>query len=233
MDGVGIGRRVVTHHQSAAFQKERAAAVDEDALAHHMRRHLEGGIGVADGDGHAGGNVGFCVEMRARTAGFHRGGAVRDAWKRFIIDLHQGGRILGDISAVGHDDGDRFAGIDGLGARERIGQVEFADRGAGHEQRQRVPAQRLRQVGEGEHEMHAGERSRRVSADAEDFRMRIGAAHEGRMKRSRQAQIVDEAALAGEQRRILLALDRGPEPLRSHGMLCPLCPRYLTWRKHY
>src|SRR5436190_23863417 len=66
--------------------------------------------------------------------------------------------------------------------------------------------------------MYAGKLSCRLRADADDFRMRIGAAHESRMKCSRQAQIVDEAALAGEQRRILLALDRGPEPLCSHGI---------------
>jgi hypothetical protein len=146
----------------------------------------------------AGRDVGFCVQMGARTPGLHAGDAVRDARKGLIIDLHQRGRILGDIAAVGDDDGDRLAGIDGLGARERIGQTEFGDRGAGHEQRQRIPAQRLRQVGEGEHQMHASERSRRVDADTADFRMRMGAAHEGRMERSRQAQIVDEAALTRE-----------------------------------
>ncbi len=162
--------------------------------------------------------------MGARTAGLHRGGAVRHAGKRLVIDLHQRRRILGDVAAVGDDDGDRLAGIDGLGARERMGHVERGDRGTGHEQRQRIAAQRLRQVGEGEHQMHAGEPSCRLGADAADFRVRIGAAHERGVQCSGQAHVVDEAALAGEQRRILLALDRGAEPLRSHGMLCPLRP---------
>ena len=159
--------------------------------------------------GHARRDVGFRVHVGARTAGLHGGDAVRHARKRLVIDLDQCGGILGDVAAVGHDDGDRLAGIDGLGARERIGHEEFGDRGTGHEQRQRIAAQRLRQVGEGEHEMHAGERSRRLGADTADFRMRMGAAHERGMKRSGQAHVVDEAALAGEQRRILLALDRG------------------------
>src|SRR3984893_19084794 len=40
--------------------------------------------------------------------------------------------------------------------------------------------------------------------------MRVGTAHEGRVQRGRSSNIVDEAALAGEQRRIFQAGDTGP-----------------------
>jgi hypothetical protein len=77
----------------------------------------------------------------------------------------------------------------------------------------------LRQVGEGEHAMHAGKCARRGGAHGGDFCVGVRAAHEGRVQRAGQPDVVDEAAPAGEQRRILLALDRRAEPFRSHRML--------------
>ncbi len=64
--------------------------------------------------------------------------------------------------------------------------------------------------------MHAGEFFRRCGFDCADFGMRMGAAKERGVERSGQADIVDEPAAANEQRRVLLALDRGSEPFRSH-----------------
>ena len=41
VDRIGFGDRVVARNEAAAFEKERPAAVDEDALAHHRAGRLD------------------------------------------------------------------------------------------------------------------------------------------------------------------------------------------------
>ncbi len=67
--------------------------------------------------------------------------------------------------------------------------------------------------------MHALRGFRRCGVDAANARMRVGATHESRVQRAGQAHVVNEAAVPGEQRRVFLALDRGPKPFRSHSFL--------------
>src|SRR5580704_11157135 len=47
--------------------------------------------------------------------------------------------------------------------------------------------------------------------------MRVGTAHEAGVQHPRQHHVADEAAAAGEQRRIFEAQDTGAEMLRAHG----------------
>ena len=67
------------------------------------------------------------------------------------------------------------------------------------------------QVRAGEDRMHAGQRSRSRLVDAPDRGMRVRAAHEGRLQHARQPEVVDEAALALEQRLVFEPGDRAAD----------------------
>ena len=54
--------------------------------------------------------------------------------------------------------------------------------------------------------------------DTPDPGMGVGAAHEGRVQQPRQRDVVDEAALSGQQRRILEARDPRAEVLCAHAL---------------
>ena len=59
--------------------------------------------------------------------------------------------------------------------------------------------QHRREIVEREHRVHAGQRQRVARVDSADQRMRMRAAHERGMQHAGQRDVVDEAALAGEQ----------------------------------
>ena len=134
--------------------------------------------------------------MGARTARRYRGAAVRHPGERIVIDLDQGGGILRHLTAVRHHDRKRLARVNRLTIGKCKRHVELRDRRARHEQRQGILAQLIRQVREGQHQVYARVRLCGRRIDAADHGMRIGAAHEGRMQRAGQPDIVDEAPAA-------------------------------------
>ena len=58
----------------------------------------------------------------------------------------------------------------------------------------------------GDHRMHAGHGECCAFVDAADFRVRIGAAHEGGVQHAGELDVVDEAALAALDQELQLAL---------------------------
>jgi hypothetical protein len=74
-----------------------------------------------------------------------------------------------------------------------------------HERRHRARA--LRQVGEGEHGHDAATRERAGGVDGVDARVRVGAAHDRRVQHAGDGDVVDVAAVAGEEASIFLAAD--------------------------
>ena len=67
------------------------------------------------------------------------------------------------------------------------------------------------EIVEGQHRMHAGHRQRRVLVDALDQRMRMRAADEGRVPCAGHGDVVDETALAPQQRLVFQAGDAGAD----------------------
>ena len=97
-----------------------------------------------------------------------------------------------------------------LGAHRRDG-------GIGHRRRDRLGGEPSRHVARGEHRMNARHRQRRRRIDRADAGVRMRAAHEGRMQRARQLDVVDEARTAGEQSGVFDPRHPRAELPRAHG----------------
>ena len=130
---------------------------------------------------------------------------VADAGQRVVVDLDQLGAVLGQRPAVGHHDGDRVAdqahGVTGQRREGRQQQVGRADR--------REVGGHAVEVGGGEHRPHPGHGQRLGDVDAPDPGVRERAAHEGGVQHAGQGDVVDVAAPAGEDARVLDPLDAG------------------------
>ena len=118
-------------------------------------------------------------------------------------------RILGEVAAVGHHHRDRLADVARL--RRRRGNRASSGcliAGCGTSSGIVGCCDAVRQVGEGEDRMHAGQRARRACVDAPNSRMRMRAAHERRVEHAGQMRCRRRSGLAAQQRRVFLALRR-------------------------
>jgi hypothetical protein len=119
--------------------------------------------------------------------------------------------VLGDWAAVRDHHRDRITDVAGLVAHqhERGDVLPQATAGEPDDlahrlaQRRSLGAQVRHQIVERENPMHARGRACRVRVDAVDGRVGVRRAHEHRRQRARQSDVVDEAAFASQQRRVL------------------------------
>ena len=157
------------------------------------------------------------VAMRGGGAGGERVPAVGDRRERLVLDVHQRCRVLRRVARIGDDDGDGFADVHRLVFRHhqwlrRLGKVPGAMVG-----RDDVGGEDRGQVRPGEHRPHPGKLARGGGIDGHDTGMGMGAAHEGGLQQPGHAEVVDVAALPGEQRFVLEALDGGADEAGAHG----------------
>ena len=193
-----------------------AAAMLEQLLAKDMRRGAEGGIDIAVGRGEARRDIAVTLGVAAWRVGLHRVTAVTHRRQGLVIDQDRSSRVLGAMAAVGDDDRQRLADIADLVAREAELRDQLADRRVGHQHRHARLAHALGQVGRGEDGVNAGHGARRGGIDRTDAGMGVGRAQERGLERAGKMDVVDEAALAGEERLVLGALDPGADRARSH-----------------
>ena len=201
-----IGEFVVMAQARAAFDGMAETAMHEQVFAHDMCGILERGIDIAITEMHFGGRVVGRIHMCERSTGLTRGAAIARRRQRFVIDHHECGRILGDIAVVGDDDGDGLADMTDLILRQHIRHDVLRHMRVRHAVHAHI-VEALGQVGQGIDRMHAGYGLGHAFVDAVDLRVRLVAAHERRMQHVGQVEIVDEAAFAGQQRRIFQPLD--------------------------
>ncbi len=117
-----------------------------------------------------------------------------------VLDLNQRGPILGDMAAVGDDEGHRFADI---------GHPPVGQRGYFHLRRDEEKIHHVDleagQVFLSVDGVYAGNFARPHRIDREDSGPRDGAAGEGDMHHARHHDVVDKLAAAGQQAWIFLA----------------------------
>ena len=140
---------------------------------------------------------------------------VDDGVERLVAHVDQGERVLRPVAVLGHDDGDRLAGVAhpvGGDAPVLHGLADGHDEGRG-------PGPRVLAR---DHGVDARHRLRRRRIDAEQAGVRVGRAQDGGVARAgRHRQVVDVAAAAHEEGRVLDALQRRAE--RVHGSLARAC----------
>jgi hypothetical protein len=134
-----------------------------------------------------------------RALGIHHGG------QRLVVDLHQLGRVLGEVAIARDDDRDRFAHEPRL-----VGGGAVVMDGPGHADRERLRA--LRDIG-ARHDAHdAGRLERRRDVVPADASVRVRRAHDRDVVRVADGQIVDVRAAARQQSRVLDAGDGLADP---------------------
>ena len=119
-----------------------------------------------------------------------------------VIDHDKGCGILGDIAIARDDDGDRLADKRHLavGQSERPALIELCARirNAHH-----APLPQHRgQIVERQHRDDARHCARHARIDAADQRVRMRAAHEGRVQHAGRGNVIDKTGAAGQQREI-------------------------------
>ena len=224
-----LGRRVPVDHETAALDEEGSATMLEQALPEHVRGLAERLVDVAVFHRHARDDVVGSARVRGDGRGFDGRPHVGHRGQDLVVDLDEAGRILRDIAAVGDDDGDWLADDAHLLPRQHVLHTDLADGRVRDIERQALLAHHLGQVSPGEHGVNSGMRLGLGGVDAPDGRVGVRRAHQRGMQHSRQRDVVDEAAPAGEEGGVLLALDGSAEPraalglpgFRDHGSTLP------------
>ena len=144
--------------------------------------------------------------------------------ERVVVDLDELGRVLGEVAVAGDDDGDRLADV--AHGVDRGGVLRHAGLDPGRE----GPRERG-DVRPGEHADDAGRRERRRGVDLDP---RVGElrAHDRGVERAGDGgEIVEEPALAAQQRVVLdpqhAAADPGRRP-RSRDQAAPSGVRHAA-----
>ncbi len=192
---------------AAALDRMAGAAMLPQRLAHHVlcARERRRDVAVAHLVGSY--DVGGELPAHRRRAGLRGLPAIRDRRQRLVIDLHQGGRILGHIAIVREHDRDRLAHIGHLAVRERKGP-QFVERRPRIRAAHHPPLRQHRlEIVEGEHRMDARQCARGGGRDLSDQRVRMRAANESRVQHAAHRHIVDEAAASAQQRFVLETQD--------------------------
>ncbi len=195
----------VLGEDAAAFDRMRRAAMDEEFLAQHMGRAAERRVDLAIGDPVGRDDVRGKLAPHLRRVGTRGLPAVRGGGQNVVGHLDARCRVLGDITVLREHDRDGLADIGDFAVGEREGPAAVERRA-----RIRGPYHPpLRQgrcdVVEGEHRGNAGQRQRRRPVHRGDQRMRMRAAHEGRVQYVGCRHVADIAAASGEERVILKA----------------------------
>ena len=204
------GDRIGASQGRTGLDGVRNEAMVAEALLHHSRgarERLVGGCLVAELPAEADVVRGFVVDRR--SAPLERLGRIRHRRQRLVIDLHELGRIARDVGRLRDHHGDRVAHVAGAIDGQRVVSRDLhvrdqpARRDGLHPARNQVLSRVRRDDGL--------EVFRRLEVDADDARVRVRAADECGIGGAGNADVIDVRALAGDEARVLAALDARSE----------------------
>jgi hypothetical protein len=183
------------------------ARVGEAPGQDHVRL-IEAGARVPRLPGAHGREVVRPLVMHARR-GRHQGRGRRHGRRERLV-LHENlvERVRQPVGVLGDDDCHGVARMASALTAERGMNVGPAAR-LGHERGNR--RRQFRNVPQRPHGRDALDPSRRITLDPDYAGMGVRAPHQPQMEHARESDVVEEAAAAGDQARVLLALDRGAD----------------------
>ena len=193
-----VGRAVLRDDDVAFHRREREPRI-VDFQRDARIRLLERSVGVAVGELADGYLVGPGFGMQDRRSRAARGLEVDHGFERPVFDVHQFGRILGEVAAFGHHQRHRLADIAHALDRQR----PLIDRRL---QRDQERIGQLAYVLAGDHRPYAGLRQRLGRVDADDVGMRVRRTdHVAMQGAGRYRQVIGIASASGQQRGVFLA----------------------------
>ena len=206
---------------AARLDRMRRAAVLPQLLLEHVRGLGERRLGVAEAHLVCGDDVG--VQLAAHWRSGRGLSHVGDERLDVVVDRDQRSGVLGEVAAVRDHQRHRLADVADLAVGERV-EPRLVERHAGvRDPHHAAVGHHLGDVVEREHGMNAGQSQRHLLVDALDQRVRMRAAHERDVQQVGQRDVVDEAALAAQQRFVLEAIDAGAnqEGMANFPLSCP------------
>ena len=162
------------------------------------------------------GDVAGSVVVELRSALLHRVFHRDDGRKRLVVDIHQGGPIVGDGGIGGHYRSDGVAHVPDPPDRQR--RMRHLLR-VGHDPAHGKGAQLFLELLPGEDGDHALYRLGGGGVDAPDFGVSVRAPHDRHVEHAEELDVVDVVALPSDEARVLPALDAGSEHCSSHRLL--------------
>ena len=157
--------------------------------------------------------------MHLRRARRERPVEIDNGVLRLDLDEYQLGNVLGLLGARCHHRGDRLADMVDAGASER----RLGDRHVIGAVQQRPNRADIAEIGGGDHAHPRGQVVRDV--DPQDAAARDRAAHEADCRRALR-EVGDEAAVPGQEHRVLEARDRPTDP--AHASAAASARRVIT-----
>ncbi len=218
----GAVAAVPQRDDAACLERHADVALDAERLLEHDVGAGQRALGIADTVREADGDVRRPLGMEQRRAGLGRRDHVGDGGQRLPLDVDRLGRVLGARAAVGDDHGHDLADVAGDVFAERplrgVAHVEAhgggeAGRGGAEDRQWLQPPRKIGVREDGDHARHA---ARPRGVDRAHARMGVRRAQEGRVQQTGQGDVVDEAALAAKEARILAPPDGGAEIFRAH-----------------
>jgi hypothetical protein len=224
-DGQLVATRVVGGLDRTRLHRVRRVAAEREAFPQHVRRRGEGRIDVPGADEQTSRDVVPELGMENGSAVGERRFGVGQRGARVVVDLDGLEAVLRGIAIARDDHRDRLSEPEHLVHRQhgqRAGldlQVDLLEEG-----RRDLAARTLDesadtagQVGARERRLHPGDGERRGDVEPRDARVGEGASQDGRVQRSGDGDVGDEAAGAADEPRILLAPDPLPHEPRRGG----------------
>ena len=204
-----VARGIVAADGAARFHRHAGMAADRelelDDRVRAAQRRLDVAVALVH-DRHLG--VAAGREFAGRGVGGEQ--------DRQLLDLHghEIGRVLGDVGVMRKHRRDRVADIaHASGGEDRLPVgFELLDAALAEIDRPDVG-----NVGRGPHGDHAWQRARRAHVDRDDAAMRVVRARDAHVELMRKGNVGGKTAAAGDEWRILQALDRLTDPLLSSG----------------
>ena len=198
-DGERLVGAAELDQEAAALDRMGGAAMLPEILVQHMGGLAEGRLGIPIGDPVGRDDVGFELAAHGRRIGLRGLAAVGGRRQRLVIDLDQGGGVLGEIAVVRDHERDRLAHVGDLAVGEREGPHPL-ERRSGVRVPQHAPLRHDRgQIVEREHGMDARRRQGGGFRERADERMGMRAAHERHVQDARQHDVVDETSAPAQQ----------------------------------
>src|SRR3954471_15457176 len=206
-------RAIEVRDRPDGLERLAARAVPAQAVLHDDAGVGEVAVDLAERERALVGDVRAERVVHERGALLQRLLGVDDGVEQLVLDLDQVGGVLGDVARLSEHGDDALADVpdlvDGEAAPRRL-----VRRGA--EVRHRVGD--LGRLRAGDDREHAGQRLRPRRVDRRDLRVGVRAAHERGVEHAAHAHVVDVAALAEQELRVLDAADRLPDPLALAGV---------------
>ena len=149
---------------------------------------------------------GFGRMAGVELAGRRIGGEEFGQW--LDLDRHQIGGVLGDVGVAREHDSDRLADIaHAIRGKDRLA-VRIKPFDAGEPE---IDRRNFGDIGCGPYRGDARRRARRGGVDGDDAAMRVRGTNDAHVQLMRERNVGGEAALAGDQRKVLEARDRAAD----------------------